>query len=233
MMPASCFASPERGGAERSEAEGFGQTTRLTDADRRSASCRSAVPKQGNGLPCGGVGGRCQTNVFSENYCVSLPPQTPPSPCGTTPLAGGKSNRGPKNMLCLPLQGSLKSAPCLCLASPERGGGPKDRRGYFSLRRPFCRCALWRICGFLQKRLLRSCICRGVACIILYQRRGLSIGVALSSAELQKRPRRPRPCDEPKRRGGEVSARKECLSALAFFGFAGWKRPSALTLRRL
>ena len=100
-------------------------------------------------------------------------------------------------MLCLPLQGSLKSAPCLCLASPERGGGPKDRRGYFSLRRPFCRCALWRICGFLQKRLLRSCICRSVACIILYQRRGLSIGVALSSAELQKRPRRPRPCDEP------------------------------------
>ena len=54
-----------------------------------------------------------------------------------------------------------------------------------------------RICGFLQKRILRSCIYRGVACIILYQRRGLSIGVALSSAELQKRPRRPRPCDEP------------------------------------
>ena len=64
------------------------------------------------------------------------------------------------------------------------------------------------ICGFLQKRVPRSCIYRGVACIILYQRRGLSIGVALSSAELQKRPRRPRPCDEPKRRGGRSLCQK-------------------------
>ena len=65
--------------------EGFGQTTRLTDADRRSASCRSAVPKEDNLLSSFGVGGRCQTNVFSETYCVSLSPY--PSPYGAAPLA--------------------------------------------------------------------------------------------------------------------------------------------------
>ena len=42
----------------------------------------SAVPKQGNGLPCGGVGGECQTGASYEK---------PPSPSGQPPLQGGLS----------------------------------------------------------------------------------------------------------------------------------------------
>ena len=51
----------------------------------------SAVPKQGNGLPCGGVGGECQTGASYEKH------SSPLHPCGAAPLAGG-----PKT--CLPPQ---------------------------------------------------------------------------------------------------------------------------------
>ncbi|CAM1380637.1 hypothetical protein FF3_01635 [Fretibacterium fastidiosum] len=42
-----------------------------------------AVPKQGNGLPCGGVGGECQTGASYEKH--------PPAPSGQPPLQGGLS----------------------------------------------------------------------------------------------------------------------------------------------
>ena len=72
------IASPERGGA----AKGGGgvQPDDRPHASRSfgriAAAGRSAVPKQGNGLPCGGVGGECQTGASYEKH----------SPA---PLAGG------------------------------------------------------------------------------------------------------------------------------------------------
>ena len=57
---------------------------------RITATGRSAVPKEDNLLSSFGVGGRCQTNVFSETYCVSLPPRHPPVPAGQPPLQGGQ-----------------------------------------------------------------------------------------------------------------------------------------------
>ena len=112
------LAFPARGDAERSEAEGFGQTTRLKDADRRSASCRSAVPKEDNLLSSFGVGGRCQTGASYEKHSPPLHPSpsgtennpsgSPPLELTSSPYRGAKSNRGPKN-----------------LASPVRGGVAK------------------------------------------------------------------------------------------------------------
>ena len=83
-MPASCFASPERGGA----AKGGGgvQPDDRPHASRSfgriAAAGRSAEPKRGNGLPCGGVDGECQTGASYEKH---------PSPSGQPPLQGGLS----------------------------------------------------------------------------------------------------------------------------------------------
>ena len=75
-------ASPARGGAAKGGGGG-----------------RPAVPKEDNLLLSFGVGGRCQTNVFSEACCeaccVSLPPQHPSfgelSGCRSPLLTGRQS----------------------------------------------------------------------------------------------------------------------------------------------
>ena len=52
----------------------------------------SAVPKQGNGLPCGGVGGECQTGASYEKHSPPLPlPFGEPSGCRLLPLTGRQS----------------------------------------------------------------------------------------------------------------------------------------------
>ena len=67
-----------------------------------AAAGRSAVPKQGNGLPCGGVGGECQTGASYEKHspplrgAFRLPFATAhgpsvPAPSGQPPLQEGLS----------------------------------------------------------------------------------------------------------------------------------------------